>query len=605
MTAVGLGESGSSSRRGSSAGVQLGEYVLGQPLWPLRIADAYRANGPQGRRDRLRDPRARSPQNPHVRDQIIAGTRAAAALPEHKHLVRTLAAGLTGDILWIATEEVDGSLVRDMLIKKRQAGSAGFGARGTGNLITGVPRARRASTHGALASESVVVSRTGRVRVIDLALGPGTIAAMRRRARSRAELGRPRGRRPARRRAAPADVYAVGALLYEALVGTPLERGGPRPSDVVPGVEHADRRDRRARVPPRSREAVRPRRRARRGRRRGARQGRRDADRRRVPTLVDRARADAGRRPESPSARGRSSPPRPHDRRPSGNAVVDRALAAALADTDREVADQPRAGSTTARSRSPTSSRRSTRARSSPATSSWTRTPARAATSATHPLLGPMVEAARAAARRSAPRAGRGQGPEPREEARRAALRGDRARRDRRRRRACTSSSTRCAATTTAKKVAGVIDARRRVAQGQGVDAEDAAARSTTRRRRPSHRRRRRRRRRQNASENLALDMSDDTRRDRDARHGHGLRACTRATARSSAAACSRAARSRANIGIIIDGPSGRVNFVKVNGKQPAGCTAASAACCARMQFPTIHGPRTRAEFDIAHVSDA
>jgi len=31
-----------------SAGVQLGEYVLGQPLWPLRIADAYRANGPKG-----------------------------------------------------------------------------------------------------------------------------------------------------------------------------------------------------------------------------------------------------------------------------------------------------------------------------------------------------------------------------------------------------------------------------------------------------------------------------------------------------------------------------------------------------------------------------
>ena len=43
--------------------------------------------------------------NPPSAIAIIAGTRAAAALPEHKHLVRTLAAGLTGDILWIATEE--------------------------------------------------------------------------------------------------------------------------------------------------------------------------------------------------------------------------------------------------------------------------------------------------------------------------------------------------------------------------------------------------------------------------------------------------------------------------------------------------------------------
>ena len=31
-----------------SAGVQLGEYVLGPALWPLRIADAYKANGPKG-----------------------------------------------------------------------------------------------------------------------------------------------------------------------------------------------------------------------------------------------------------------------------------------------------------------------------------------------------------------------------------------------------------------------------------------------------------------------------------------------------------------------------------------------------------------------------
>src|SRR5437763_16991420 len=63
------------------AGVQLGDYVLGQPLWPLRIADAYRANGPSGA-STVYVIHAPIAANPGVRDQIVAGTRAAAALPE-------------------------------------------------------------------------------------------------------------------------------------------------------------------------------------------------------------------------------------------------------------------------------------------------------------------------------------------------------------------------------------------------------------------------------------------------------------------------------------------------------------------------------------------
>src|SRR4051812_32256388 len=206
------------------AGVQLGEYVLGQPLWPLRIADAYRANGPKGA-STVYVIHAALAVEPTVRDQIIAGTRIAAALPEHKHLVRTLAAGLTGEILWIATEEVDGSLVRDMLVKKRQAGSAGFGARGSGNLLAGVTSALADIQHGALAAESITVNRTGRVRVADLALGPGTLAAMQSgliKVQSSVAPELHAGGAGTR----ASDVYAVGALLYEVLVGNPLERGG-------------------------------------------------------------------------------------------------------------------------------------------------------------------------------------------------------------------------------------------------------------------------------------------------------------------------------------------------------------------------------------------
>jgi hypothetical protein len=215
-------------------GLQLGDYRLGAPLWPLRIADAYRATGPAGAAT-LYVIHPHIAQHAAVRDQIVAGTRAAAALPEHRHLVRTLAAGLTGDVLWIATEEVDGSLVRDLMAKKRQTGGAGLGARATGNLITGVANALAEVTHGALATESVAVNRTGRVRVIDLALGPGTLAAI-----TAGLIPAPPSLAPeAAAGAGPSavsDVYAVGALLYETLVGAPLERGGPRPSDVVEGV---------------------------------------------------------------------------------------------------------------------------------------------------------------------------------------------------------------------------------------------------------------------------------------------------------------------------------------------------------------------------------
>ena len=54
-----------------------------------------------------------------------------------------------------------------------------------------------------------------------------------------------------------------------------------------------------------------------------------------------------------------------------------------------------------------------------------------------------------------------------------------------------------------------------------------------------------------------------------------------------------------ANIGIIIDGPSGRVKGVKVNGQTSGGLHGCIWRVMSKMQFPKINGPRTRAEFDI------
>ncbi len=596
MTAAASGNQAQFAPR-LSAGMQLGEYVLGQPLWPLRIADAYRANGPKGP-STVYVIHALIAADPAVRDQIIAGTRVAAALPEHKHLVRTLAAGLTGDILWIATEEVDGSLVRDMLVKKRQAGTAGFGARGTGNLVTGVSHALGEVQHGALAAESVVVSRNGRVRVADLALGAGTIAAMR------------AGHVPWQSSVAPevqagapvdsyADVYATGALLYEALVGSSLERGGPRPSDVVPGTNtqideivaracHKDRDKRFGRVDVLGEvitEALGE---------GGAMQTTA------VPTLgrgltleqhVARTTSLAGGL--SPHA---SAPTDPALASPaaSGNLVVDRALAAALSDSAEkwliskgrldygpfslaEVVKQIDKGEIVAGNMIMD---KDTGARSDVGS---------------HPLLGPMVDAAKARLddQRRAQAEVHVQGKEKTRSAMLYAfialgvigaaaaayfifnaMRGD----DKNKQVAGVSRLDGAKLNVTVS-MPKVPPATKHTTGGGGHHGPSGPGGT-------------------NSGENMALDLSDDS--DETETLGMDKVYAVYSTRGAQLGGCLQASgASAANIAIIIDGPSGRVTFVKVNNQAAGALYNCISRTMRGMNFPTIHGPRTRAEFDI------
>jgi hypothetical protein len=570
-------------------GFQLGDYRLGQPLWSMRIADAYKAEGPQGPAT-VYVVHAKIAAVPEVRDQIIAGTRAAAQLPEHKHLVRTLAAGLTGDILWIATEECDGSNVRDMLSKKRLAGHAGLGTRAAGNLIAGVAAALGEAHHGALADESVVVNRQGRVRVIDLALGPGTAAAM------------VAGLIPPQSSMAPelltggaingaADVYGVGALLYEVLVGKPLERGGPRPSDVVNGVNtQID-------------EVV-------------ARACHRDPDKRfgradvlgevvtealtkggavqtQMVALLDKADLDTGPKLKEPQISLAAS----MNNAPAvSGANIDRALATALADDNekwlvskgrldygpfslQDVVNQIEAGTIVAGNiimDKDTGSRVDV---------------------GEHPMLGPLVDAAK----------------QKRDDARRA------------------HAEVQVAKSHVKKGaflygviglgVAGAVIAVYFVIQAVskeekqnigGVSGIEGASLKVTVSvpKKPPPRKRSGGGGGRNSGggganytqgkEDLSLDMSDEGDEGSEtldmgevykvySRYGGQLGGCLQSSGESTA-----------NIYINIDGPSGRVQFVKINGKQGGGLYGCMNGVLRRMKFPSIRGPRTRAEFDIS-----
>jgi hypothetical protein len=562
-------------------GFQLGDYRVGQPLWPLRIADAYRADGPAGPAT-LYVIHARIAQHPATRDQIIAGTRAAAALPEHRHLVRTLAAGLTGDILWIATEEIEGSLVRELMLKKRQAGS-GLGARATGNLITGVAAALAESLHGALSSESVVVSRTGRVRVVDLALGPGTLAAT-----VAGLIPAPSSMAPESAAGAPpsaaSDVYAVGALLYEALVGRPLERGGPRPSDIVEGVNtqiddvvaracHRDPGNRFGRVDVLGEvvgEAL---------QKGGALQTAALPVVASAPTLADQQASLASEIALAPPS-------------VSGNPVIDRALAAAIADTTEkwlisrnrmdygpfsltDVIAQIERGEVSA-------------GHFIQDKDSGARTDV-----ADHPLLGPMVETAR----------------QSRDDVRRAQAEVKEQSRDKKRGALLYALIglgvlAAAAAVTLILRTVSHDDGDHAIA---GVSALDGASLkvkvSEPKKPVATHHASGGTKRPAGApassGQNLTLDLSDDSDETETldmhavygvySRYGGRLGGCMQGSGEHSA-----------SIGIIIDGPSGRVTWVKVNDKQAGGLYSCLGGVLRSMQFPRIHGPRTRAEFDIA-----
>ena len=55
-----------------------------------------------------------------------------------------------------------------------------------------------------------------------------------------------------------------------------------------------------------------------------------------------------------------------------------------------------------------------------------------------------------------------------------------------------------------------------------------------------------------------------------------------------------------ANISVIIKGDSGRVTFVKVNDSTTSGLANCIGRVMKSMKFPSVNGPRTRAEFSIS-----
>jgi serine/threonine protein kinase len=153
---------------------------------------------------------------------------AIAGKLEHKNIAQTLDLKSEGDAVYIVSEHVDGSTVRDLIGKKQQAGSQGFTIKGAYNVVAHICNAlayaHQTTFHGALQVTNVIVNKAGRVKLTEFGLAralptfarlraardAGDIAAM------APELGTAPETADGR-----ADVYSVGAILFELLHGRP------------------------------------------------------------------------------------------------------------------------------------------------------------------------------------------------------------------------------------------------------------------------------------------------------------------------------------------------------------------------------------------------
>ncbi len=217
-----------------------GRYTVGKCDRQGVFADVYQAtDATAGAPLSLHVIDPRLVQNREMVDQLAEAVRRASAL-DHKNIAQVIELAVEGEHTYIATELVEGHSLRELLDRKRETGTVGFGSKGAMNILSHVAGALTASAallpHGVVTIDGVAVSRNGRIRVTDFAMAPLVPAVVR--------LG---GQIPGcapevLAGAAPteaSDVYCLGALLYEVLVGAPPLKGCVRPSQAVPGVSKA------------------------------------------------------------------------------------------------------------------------------------------------------------------------------------------------------------------------------------------------------------------------------------------------------------------------------------------------------------------------------
>lgn len=210
---------------------KLGEFVVRDRVYAHKWGNTIKFIGPNGPGFALL-PFPDVLGAPTAKDALAQQVNYLVALEHVPCLLATQGAVERDGGVLVFVEPVEGTLLSDLLTKR----GTGFGTRGSAGLIAQVTGALLATgaVHGTITADSIVIGRDGRPRLLDLALGPPSAFAAR--AGVLGEVGIAPEIRHGSGFGPRSDVYGVGALLYACLVGKPLVEGGPRPSDVVPGL---------------------------------------------------------------------------------------------------------------------------------------------------------------------------------------------------------------------------------------------------------------------------------------------------------------------------------------------------------------------------------
>ena len=215
-----------------------GRYALEEPMPGAASVAVYRARDSQG--NTLVTVLLAPLQRVGTHKASLLADLGRVGRVQHKNLVRLLAVGEENGFLYTVCERADGHPLRQAIAARLQQGQT-LGAQTAftvlGHIAQGLSAAYAAMAHGALSPENIVVGRDGRVVIEHLGVfqaltevawrGLPTEAASPYVAPELARGGLP---------TAAADVYSMGAMLYEMLTGQPPMGKLQPPSLAVPGL---------------------------------------------------------------------------------------------------------------------------------------------------------------------------------------------------------------------------------------------------------------------------------------------------------------------------------------------------------------------------------
>ncbi len=172
-----------------------------------------------------------------IKDRVVAARRL-----RHQHILGVHDIGEHDGCFFFTMELTSGQTLRDHLqhtqswLEKPLQERIGLIA----TIAGAVDAARRTMPHGELKPENILLDDTGRLLVADFGIGTAAAADPSvQSARQAAAYCAPEQLRPVPVADSLSDVYALGALLFEALTGRPASDPSARPSQCVPSLPGA------------------------------------------------------------------------------------------------------------------------------------------------------------------------------------------------------------------------------------------------------------------------------------------------------------------------------------------------------------------------------